>query len=79
MKMRITLVRVDDRVNAIAITKLIRQATGQNLFVSKSLAENLLLGQEASIELIESVDVFAFSNEIEKYGIKATLTTASNG
>jgi hypothetical protein len=79
MNMRITLARIDDRVNAIAITKLIREATGQNLFVAKSLAEDLLLGQEASVELNDSVDAFGFSRAIENFGIRATFGTGPNG
>lgn len=77
--MKLTLTRIDDRVNAIAITKLIRDATGQNLFVAKSLAEDLLLGRDASVELKDSVDAIVFSGAIENFGIRAIPATGLNG
>ena len=77
--MKLTLTRIDDRVNAIAITKLIRDATGQNLFVAKSLAEDLLLGRGASVELKDSVDAIVFSRAIENFGIRAIPATGLNG
>jgi hypothetical protein len=79
MNMKLTLTRIDDRVNAIAITKLIRDATGQNLFVAKSLAEDLLLGRDASVELKDSVDAIVFSGAIENFGIRAIPATGLNG
>lgn len=70
--MKLSFVRVDDRVNAIEITKLIRRGTGMNLFSSKLLAEDLLLGREVSLDLSDLADPLAIVRDLESFGIKAT-------